>query len=115
MNDKPDTMDELEVPAEIRVDAPAESRLDVPAEVRALAREHTTDAIDRLAGLLESEDHRVSLAAANALLDRGWGKVEPTADGTVMPTPPITVIRAPEIVADSEAWLEQYAPPRKPH
>ena len=114
MNDNPDTMDELEVPAEIRLEAPAEVRLDVPAEVRALAREHTTDAIARLAGLLESEDHRVSLAAANALLDRGWGKVEPTADAIAMPAPPITVIRAPEVVADTETWLEQYAPPRKP-
>jgi hypothetical protein len=80
MNDKPDTMDELEVPAEIRLEAPADARLDVTAAVRALAREHTTDAIDRLAGLLESEDHRVALAAANALLDRGWGKVEGAAD-----------------------------------
>ena len=111
MNDKPDTMDELEVPAEIRLEAAAEARLDVPAEVRALAREHTTDAIGRLAGLLESEDHRVSLAAANALLDRGWGKVEGTADWTA-PTAPITVIRAPEVAADTETWLEQYAPPR---
>ena len=114
MSDNPHAIDELDVPADIRLEAPAEARLDVPDEVRALAREHTTDAIGRLAGLLQSEDHRVALAAANALLDRGWGKVEGTADAPVMPTPPITVIRAPHVAPDTETWLEQYAPPRKP-
>lgn len=40
--------------------------------VRDLAREHTEAAIKALAEALKDDRHRV--AAATALLDRGWGK-----------------------------------------
>jgi len=43
-------------------------------EVRDAAREHTVEAIERLAHWMRSNDPRASVAAANALLDRGWGK-----------------------------------------
>jgi hypothetical protein len=49
-------------------------RVGVPAEVRELARAHTKDAIDRLAHWLKSDNPAASVAAANALLDRGYGK-----------------------------------------
>jgi hypothetical protein len=45
-------------------------------EVRALAREHTARAIERLADMLDHPDGRVVVAAASTLLDRGWGKPE---------------------------------------
>lgn len=41
-------------------------------ELRDLARRHTEAAINALAEALKDERHRV--AAASALLDRGWGK-----------------------------------------
>jgi hypothetical protein len=44
------------------------------AEVKALAREHTKEAIERLVHWLRSDDARASVQAANALLDRGHGK-----------------------------------------
>ena len=49
-------------------------RIGVPKEVRELARTHTEAAINRLAFWMQSEDPRASVAACNALLDRGYGK-----------------------------------------
>lgn len=43
-------------------------------EVKALAREHSADAIKRLAYWMRSDDPRASVAASQALLDRGYGK-----------------------------------------
>jgi hypothetical protein len=49
-------------------------RVGVPAEVRDLARQHSTEAIERLIHWMKSDDGRISVAAANALLDRGFGR-----------------------------------------
>src|SRR5262245_919275 len=50
-------------------------RLPVVGEVRTLARTYTAVAIQRLAEIvLFGRDDRVAIAAAEALLDRGWGK-----------------------------------------
>jgi hypothetical protein len=78
------------------------------ADVRILAREHTAAAIKRLKHWLDSDNERVSLAAATALLERGWGKGEGSIEATITR---ITVIRAPMIAADADTWREQYAPP----
>ena len=45
------------------------------AEVKELARKHTKLAIDTLAEIARNSDKEaVRIAAANALLERGWGK-----------------------------------------
>ncbi len=77
-------------------------------DVRTLARLQTETVINALAAWVESENDRASLAAAAMLLDRGWGKVEGRADPTAAP---VTVIRAPMIAEDTEAWQQQHAPP----
>lgn len=45
-------------------------------EIRSLARSHTRTAIKVLVGVMNSKDatHAARLAAANSILDRGWGK-----------------------------------------
>lgn len=45
-------------------------------EIRSLARSHTRTAIRVLVGVLRSDDATpaVRVSAANAILDRGWGK-----------------------------------------
>ena len=48
----------------------------VAAAIRELAREHGHAAIDRLVQLMNSKDEMVSLHAARALLDRGYGRPE---------------------------------------
>lgn len=44
------------------------------AEVVALARQASPKAIERLVKLVNSDDERVSIAAANSVLDRAFGK-----------------------------------------
>jgi hypothetical protein len=44
------------------------------AEVRKLAQKHTDDAINTLVAMLKSKNDRTKVAAAEALLDRGWGR-----------------------------------------
>lgn len=44
------------------------------AEVKALARAAGPEAITKLLELLRCDDRRTALAAAQALLDRGYGK-----------------------------------------
>lgn len=44
------------------------------AEVKALAREHGPEAIAKLVELMRGGDARVAKAAADSLLDRGFGK-----------------------------------------
>jgi hypothetical protein len=43
-------------------------------EIRQLAQEHSKDAIKRLAEWMLSDNPKASVAAAQALLDRGYGK-----------------------------------------
>lgn len=62
---------------------------ETPTEIRSLARSHTRSAILALAGVMRSKDatHAARVSAANALLDRGWGKppqaLENGADGAL--------------------------------
>lgn len=44
--------------------------------VRELARQYTDQAIQALITVLESDSMSAKVAAANVLLDRGWGKAE---------------------------------------
>jgi len=45
-------------------------------EIRSLARAHTRTAINVLVGIMRSKDSTAAarVTAANAILDRGWGK-----------------------------------------
>ena len=49
-------------------------RIGVSPRVREAARAHTEAAIMVLAAALEDDNGRTRIAAAEALLDRGWGK-----------------------------------------
>jgi hypothetical protein len=53
------------------------------AEIRSLARSHTKTAINVLAGIMRSKDVTAAarVSAANALLDRGWGKATQPVGG----------------------------------
>lgn len=54
---------------------PAGRRPEKPVtEIRELAKQHTAAAIKVLAAGLKDENGRTRIAAAEVLLDRGWGK-----------------------------------------
>jgi hypothetical protein len=57
-------------------------------EVRALAQQHAPAAIQRLVTLMTSEDERVSVAAAQALLDRALGRPEQAVAVTIPDSAP---------------------------
>jgi hypothetical protein len=46
----------------------------VSAEIRELARQHGSQAIERLVALMHSKNESVAVRAAEALLDRGYGR-----------------------------------------
>lgn len=58
-------------------------------EIRSLARSHTRTAVRVLVGVMRSEDATPAarVSAANAILDRGWGKaaqpLENSRDGAI--------------------------------
>ena len=56
-----------------------------PTDIRSLARAHTATALRTLAGIMEQTDAppAARVSAAQALLDRGWGKAAQTVDMTV--------------------------------
>lgn len=53
-----------------------------PTDIRSLARSHTETAIRTLAGIMNEERAPAAarVSAAQALLDRGWGKAPQTMD-----------------------------------
>lgn len=56
-----------------------------PADIRSLARAHTGTALKTLAGIMQQDDAppAARVSAAQALLDRGWGKAAQTVDMNV--------------------------------
>jgi len=80
----------------------------VVAEITELARAHTADAIATLVAICRdgaSESARV--AAANALLDRGYGRPPQAIEHEVRQT---TVARVPFVCATVEEWAAQHRP-----
>lgn len=52
-----------------------------PADIRSFARQHTTLAINTLASVARgSKNDSARVNASVALLDRGWGRVQPDPD-----------------------------------
>jgi hypothetical protein len=69
-----DADDEAAVPA--RSVSRRASKPRTLTEIRSLARSHTRTAINVLVGIMRSDDATPAarVSAANAILDRGWGK-----------------------------------------
>jgi hypothetical protein len=68
-------------------------------EVETLAKEHTTAAIDEIARLMRSSPVPAVQLAANALLDRAWGKPRQQLDATVRQDGPVSELTDEEIHA----------------
>jgi HEAT repeat protein len=79
----------------------------IPRDLRSLARSHTRRAINGLLQVLEDEDAAPSarVAAANALLERGWGKPVSTNDGMRTDDRPFSELSTSDLVAQREALL----------
>lgn len=81
-------------------------------EVMRLAREHTVEAIEALVDVMRSEDPKAAsarVAAANALLDRGWGKVAAAAvdEGDELDASPLGALTPEQVRALAAAKLSR--------
>jgi hypothetical protein len=66
-------------------------------EVRTAARKYTTEAVATLAGIMRNgQSEQARIAAANSLLDRGYGKPAQTLAGD--PDMPLNVVTRIELV-----------------
>lgn len=86
----------------------------VVGEVQELAREHTTQAIQTLVDIMSSADAppAARVAAANAVLDRGYGKPPQHISGE---TSMSYVMRSPAVEETLEEWQEKHDPTRRQH
>lgn len=77
-------------------------------ELKELCREYTFEAVEALVEVLRTGQNREKVIAANALLDRGYGKAEQYVDvsGTVTKF----VVRLPPQMDKVEDWQKNYAP-----
>lgn len=80
-----------------------------PRDIKSLARIHTETAIRTLAGIMRQPRAAAAarVAAANSLLDRGWGKAPSESKVNVNTTGTIT--HRHESISDALAWLEHRA------
>lgn len=80
-----------------------------PVEIRSLARSHTQKALNTLVEIMskDSAPEAARVAAANSLLDRGWGKA---VQHTEVEVTRRYVARLPEKAADSKTWQQQHTP-----
>lgn len=81
----------------------------VVGDVQELARQHTPDAIETLASIMRDGEAAPAarVAAANAILDRGYGKPAQHITGEVETR---YVAELPTVAQDGETWAQQYAP-----
>jgi hypothetical protein len=81
----------------------------LPTDVKALARVHTESALKVLAGVMTNSDAppAARVAAATAILNRGWGQPHQSIDMTAEVTT-TKVIRTPAIAPTVSTWLEQH-------
>ena len=83
----------------------------VLGDVQALARQYTPDAVETLASIMLDRDAAPAarVAAANAILDRGYGKAPQHITGEIETR---YVAELPSVVQDADKWVRQYAPKR---
>jgi hypothetical protein len=71
------------------------------AEFRAACREYSTEALNVIVETLRSEDEKVALEAAKALLERAWGKAPAAPEDldAMKATNPLAGLTTAEILA----------------
>lgn len=78
-------------------------------DIKVLAQKHTPAALRTLASIMEKgESEAARVAAANSLLDRGYGKAHQTSDTTVRVER--MVVEAPPPAKDADEWAGQHGP-----
>ena len=81
-----------------------------PLEIRSLARQHTIKALQVLVDIMEQPNapHAARTAAAQYLLDRGWGKAVQAIE--VSGEIASKVIRSPSVSDTAKSWATEHVP-----
>src|SRR6478752_3227777 len=78
----------------------------LPAEIRKMFQARSQEALEVLTRCLQSDDDRVAMLAAQAILDRGYGKPTQSIDANINDDPVRYIVELPEKCATTEEWLE---------
>ena len=78
----------------------------LPAEIKEMFQAKGPEALAVLARCLESSDDRIAIAAATAILDRGYGRPSQTIDASISEESVRLYALLPRPCATTEEWLE---------
>ena len=79
----------------------------LPTEIRECFRAKAPAALEVLTRCLQSGDDRIAIMAAQAILDRGYGKPTQSIDANIEDGPTVRYYaEMPEKCATTEEWLE---------
>src|SRR4051794_22826109 len=78
----------------------------LPAEIREMFQARSKQALEVLTRCLQSEDDRIAMLAAQAILDRGYGKPAQTIDANISEVEAVRFYaEVPKLAASTEEWL----------
>jgi hypothetical protein len=78
----------------------------LPAEIQALFQAKSEEALEVLTRCLQSDDDRIAMLAAQAILDRGYGKPAQTIDASITEGDSVRFYaEVPKMAATTEEWL----------
>ena len=78
----------------------------LPAEMREMFQARSQEALEVLTRCLQSDDDRIAMMAAQAILDRGYGKPTQSIDANINDNPVRYIVELPKKSATTEEWLE---------
>ena len=78
----------------------------LPADIREVIKARAPPALEVLTRCLQSDDDRIAMLAAQAILDRGYGKPTQSIDANINEDPVRYIVELPEKSATTEEWLE---------
>jgi hypothetical protein len=81
----------------------------LPDDIREAFKARAQDALEVLTRCLHSDDERIAMAAAQAILDRGYGKPVQQVDANVSEGG-VRYAEVPRKAESAGAWLQQHVP-----
>jgi len=81
-------------------------RSKLPAEMREAFKAKAPQALEVLTRCLQSDDDRIAMMAAQAILDRGYGRPVQSIDANINDDPVRYIVELPKKSATTQEWLE---------
>ena len=78
----------------------------VPADIREAFKARAPQALEVLTRCLQSDDDRIAMMAAQAILDRGYGRPTQSIDANINDDPVRYIVELPKKSATTQEWLE---------